>query len=145
VLRFFKRGINKVWYIDDRFPWDHNKQGVFCQVISDGLYTEIWPLLLEKAYAKIHKHYEVTNFGRPEQALVDLTNGIPEVISFKSKDFIKMKNDGTLWQKLWKAFNEGHLIWASSIKQVDNTKELGILEWHSYSVLFFIQVLQIKN
>ena len=59
MLRFFKRGINKVWYIDDRFPWDHNNQGVFCQVISDGLYTEIWPLLLEKAYAKIHKHYEV--------------------------------------------------------------------------------------
>lgn len=98
--------------------------------------AEALPLILEKAYAKIHLSYENIEGGRPEQALVDLTNGVPEVISFKSKEFGKMKNDGSFWQKIMQASNEGHLMCASSNQASDTFQnELGIVEGHAYSIL----------
>ena len=140
-LDSLREGKNNICFIDDRFPCNRNDQCVFWQVDSEESFTEMWPLMLEKAYAKVHECYEAINYGRPEQALIDLTNGIPEVISFNTKEFIKMKNDGSLWQKLYTASKESHLLWASSIKSADNSsKEIGILEGHSYSILFCTQV-----
>ena len=68
--------------VDDRFPVDDQKQSVFWKIKSDNNITEFWPVLLEKAYAKLHGCYESINGGRPEQGLVDITNGISELINF---------------------------------------------------------------
>jgi hypothetical protein len=100
VIRFFKGGRNRITYIDDFFPVKRDGRSVFCQVFSENGSTELWPIMLEKAFAKIHNSYEALDGGLPEQALVDLTNGISERISFDTKEFKQMKNDGTFWQKL---------------------------------------------
>ena len=135
-IRFFKGGKNVITYIDDRFPCNKRGKSVFCQTRSDSGVTEMWPLMLEKAFAKIHNHYEGIDGGRPEEALVDLTNGVSEVIDFDSKEFKQMKNDGSLWQKITKSCNEGHLLAASSRGTSDAVQtSMGIVEGHAYSVL----------
>lgn len=103
VIRFFKGGKNKITYIDDRFPCDSQGGSVFCEVFTENNQTELWPLMLEKAFSKIHHSYQAIDGGRPEQALVDLTNGTSQVISFSSKEFKKMKNDGSFWQTIHKS------------------------------------------
>ena len=38
---------------------------------------EIWPLLIEKAYAKLYGSYSAIEGGLVEKALEALTNGVP--------------------------------------------------------------------
>ena len=86
--------------IDDKFPCrsESDSRSLFCSIKNgeDGN-TEMWPLMLEKAYAKIHNSYEALDGGRPEHAIVDLTNGISELITFEDEEFEEMKNDGSFW------------------------------------------------
>lgn len=107
--------------------------------------------MLEKAFAKIHNSYDAISGGRPEQALVDLTNGVSELISFDSKEFKKMKNDGSFWQKLTVSCKDGHLLAASSNGTSDAVQSsLGIVEGHAYSLLDCqeidgTQLVQLRN
>ena len=100
VVRFFKMGYHKIVYVDDSFPVNRRGESVFCKVDTEDDVTEFWPILLEKAYAKLHGSYDSLSSGRPEQGLVDLTNGISEIINFESDEFHQMKNNGSFWEKL---------------------------------------------
>ena len=136
IIRFFKGGKNKITYIDDRFPCNSQGGSVFCKVFTENDQTELWPLMLEKAFSKIHHSYQAIDGGNPGQALVDLTNGTYQVISFSSKEFKKMKNDGSFWQTIYKSCDEGHLLAASSNGISDRVQsDLGIVEGHAYSIL----------
>jgi len=86
--------------IDDQFPTisSNDYRSIFCQIPSVEGEVEAWPLIFEKAYAKLHKSYAALDGGRPEHAIVDLTNGISELISFDDEEFEEMKNDGSFWQ-----------------------------------------------
>lgn len=151
VVKFYKMGNHKAIYVDDRFPVNKHNKSVFCQVITDKGVTEFWPILLEKAYAKLHGSYSALNLGFPEQALVDITNGISEEINFQSDEFIQMKNNGSFWEKLQKAVNNNHLLAASSLGENDSYEtELGIVEGHAYAVLDVceidgVRLIQLRN
>lgn len=107
--------------------------------------------MLEKAYAKLHGSYESLSAGRPEQGLVDITNGISEVISFSSKEFGEMKNNGTFWEKLLESVENKYLIAASSNGSSDSIQtDLGIVQGHAYAVLDVeeiegIRLIQLRN
>ncbi len=58
VIRFFKARKQRILAIDDRFPCRQDKRSKFCQLQYSGDSVEIWPLLFEKAYAKIHNGYD---------------------------------------------------------------------------------------
>lgn len=113
--------------------------------------TEFWPILLEKAYAKLHGSYEAINGGRPEQGLVDLTNGISELINFDSEEFEQMKNNGCFWNRLRNCIKSGYLLAASSNGESDTVEtELGIVEGHAYAVLDAqeingVQLINLRN
>ena len=47
------------------------------RVSSKGGDKEIWPLLIEKAYAKMYGNYKNIEGGLVDAALADLTNGAP--------------------------------------------------------------------
>jgi calpain-15 len=80
------------------------KDGEWCEVTVDDYFpcfplagpffsrahnNELWVLLLEKAYAKLHGNYKTLCGGEPHQALMDLT-GCPTT-SFNLKDTLVKK------------------------------------------------------
>jgi hypothetical protein len=82
--------------IDDNFPAKPNsKMHAYVQVggNSDGN-KEIWPLLIEKAYAKMYGSYPNIDGGLVDEALADLTNGAPCRFDFKDKEFKTMVTTG---------------------------------------------------
>ena len=82
--------------IDDNFPAKPNsKMHAYVQVggNSDGN-KEIWPLLIEKAYAKMYGSYPSIDGGLVDEALADLTNGAPCRFDFKDKEFKTMVTTG---------------------------------------------------
>ena len=93
-------------------------------------------MLFEKAYAKLHNGYDAIDGGRPEQAFVDLTNGIADYIDFTSDDFKEMYDDGSFWNWIVNAINSGCICACSSQGTSDTNKsDLGIVEGHAYSLL----------
>ena len=46
----------------------------------------LWPMLIEKAYAKMFGSFKNIEGGFVSEALADLTNGIPKQMSLKDKE-----------------------------------------------------------
>ena len=68
-------------------PYVHvsiNKQGV----------KEIWPMILEKAYAKLYGSYQNIDAGIIQDAMADMTNGTPSSYSFEEEECKKMIDSG---------------------------------------------------
>lgn len=86
-------------------------------------------MLLEKAWAKIHKSYERIESGFAENVLWDLTGAPTKVLSH---------DDPELWDNMWDAHNKGFLI-AASAGSTKASKELleemGLIGYHSYGIL----------
>lgn len=66
--------------VDDLFPCEPNGSPIF----ASGVQNEIWALILEKAYAKVHGSYFLLKGGFVNEALMDLT-GCP-TSSYSLKD-----------------------------------------------------------
>jgi len=151
IVKFYKMGYHKIVYVDDRFPVDNRRRSVFCQLKNDGGITEFWPILLEKAYAKLHGCYDALDMGRPEQGLVDLTGGVAETIDFESDDFKKMINNGSFWEKIVYCVRNKCLLAASSNGHDDTEdNEFGIVQGHAYGVLDIqeidgVRLIQLRN
>lgn len=72
-------GVYKIWLckngewivvtIDDYIPCYYNAGPMFSRSNGD----ELWVLLLEKAYAKVHGNYYSLRFGLTQDGLIDMT------------------------------------------------------------------------
>ena len=62
--------------VDDYLPVTSANQLVFNSSKEEG---EVWPCLLEKAYAKLQGSYFHLNLGFSTSAMVDFSGGFPEV------------------------------------------------------------------
>ena len=107
----------------------NNNKHAFVRLTSDekGI-REIWPLLLEKAYAKLYGSYSAIDGGLVEKALETLTNGAPMNIKLRDKEVEEQYNTGELWSKMlfWKAKN--YLMGAGSPSGSDtDTSSMGIV------------------
>lgn len=97
---------------------------------------EIWPLLIEKAYAKLYGSYSAIEGGLVEKALESLTNGAPLRLDFRDKEVEQQYNTGELWSKMvfWKEKN--YLMGCGSPSGSDtDVSSLGIVQGHAYSIL----------
>jgi calpain len=63
--------------IDDYLPTDGVRDFVFVKSKSR---AELWPMMLEKAYAKKYDSYEAIEGGLVDIALAEMTNGIPMTV-----------------------------------------------------------------
>lgn len=144
-LRLAKNGEWMTVIIDDYFPCYPSGGPMFSR--SNG--NELWVLLLEKAYAKVHGGYKTLTGGLPYEALIDLTGSPTTCLSFKDEKVQSMIHSGKLWELIKHYDEEGYVMaggtpgedmWTETDKNVDRAG--GLVPGHAYSV---VQVKEAKG
>lgn len=73
--------------LDDYFPTNNDKSHPFVEVFGDkNSVRNIWPMLIEKAYAKMYGCYNLIVGGLVDRTLADLCNGIPSSIDLRDDE-----------------------------------------------------------
>mmetsp|Transcript_6708 Transcript_6708/g.11902 ORF Transcript_6708/g.11902 Transcript_6708/m.11902 type:complete len:793 (+) Transcript_6708:3340-5718(+) len=136
-VRFCKDGEWIDVTIDDYFPCFPNAGPIFSR--SQG--NELWVLLLEKAYAKIHGSYMLLRGGWAAEGMSDLTGCPTENIEFEKEDAKRKIAQDKLWPYLLTCDVEGALISAST-RGEDRWTETGgpsqkggLVPGHAYTVI----------
>jgi len=76
-VKFFINGKWTTIVISDEFPYYVDNHGKFpIQPIGAKINGELWPALLEKAWAKIYGTYAKVQSGATEEYIYDLTGGL---------------------------------------------------------------------
>ena len=125
AVKICKNGEWREVVVDDRFPCFQGEPS-FSKAHGD----ELWVLLMEKAWAKLHGSYERIEAGFAENVLRDLTGAPTEQVYSDDQE--------KLWEKLIDAESKGYLI-AASAGTTKASKELleklGLIGNHSYGIL----------
>lgn len=138
VFKFFKNGEWQYVKIDTRIPYNAASKQPLYGYCADG--QEFWVPLMEKAYAKLHKSYEILNGGKMSEALVDLTGMVTDKYDLRSPEMRAAIESGQFWKDLKKYISQGFLVGcANIIKDQDGKPEQGfgpkgILFNHTYSI-----------
>jgi hypothetical protein len=87
-IKFYNQGVEDIVIIDDFMPMINGTDFPFTQTPNDN--KELWPLLLEKAYAKKYGSFHNIAGGFVDFALAELTNGIPETMEKADNQNLEM-------------------------------------------------------
>ncbi len=130
-VRFFKGGEEEEFVIvDSNFPVSNND---WAFVRSENG-TELWPMILEKAYAKLYGSYENIEAGKVQYALADLTGGAPQQLKLETES----NNLDAFWARLSSYYKAGYLLGAGSPEHEMGDRAQspdGIIQGHAYSLL----------
>ena len=143
--RFFKRGFPVEVVVDDAFPCVVAKAppnapataaatgaqpaAVLRPVFSISKTGELWPLVLEKAYAKLHGSYQQIEAGSSAEALEDLTGAPSTLFHVKNMDLDE------LFAKLSEAHAKGWVMCTGTREGDTEAEKLGFVTSHAYGVL----------
>ena len=134
--------------MDDYIPVDADGKCVFTKGGEDGL--EMWPTILEKAYAKLYGSYSTIEAGKVHLALADLTEeGFPEQIELATR----ANNLLSLEALLRQLDKSGALLGAGTPEHEMGDRavnEEGIVQGHAYAILDIDefegeQLIQLRN
>lgn len=133
--------INGLWeevILDDQFPV-HGYSKAIAFNKSTSAKNEIWVMLIEKAWAKVHGGYLNTDGGLTREALHDLTGAPCKTF------FTKAGNRQAHWQELLQAEQNNFIMTASSdnFNQSGNDARdaaTGLSACHAYSLLAAYEV-----
>jgi hypothetical protein len=132
AVRFWREGKWRIVIVDDRIPVDAAGRPCFAQLPEHG--CEIWVLLAEKAFAKLNGSYEAIIAGHENEALQDITGGLPQTFKLRGDKDAGSEPIGA--EKLWQELNafgdadETNLICAST-----NKAQSGIMAGHAYAII----------
>ena len=132
VVQVFKNGEWVPVMVDDRIPVDIiSSRPLFARC---GDPNEIWLLILEKAYAKVHGCYEALSGGQTDYALRDFTGGIPMQFNLAGN-----QSEGH-WTRMTNKITAGHQVLlgtacVNASASIEAELGLGILQNHAYSIL----------
>lgn len=90
AMQICKNGVWKEVVVDDFFPCDLGEPA-----FSRANGSELWVMLIEKAWAKLHGSYERIEAGLAENVLRDLTGAPTEVFEREDPDLFKKMKDAT--------------------------------------------------
>jgi calpain-15 len=103
--------------------------------------TELWVMLVEKAFAKLHGSYSQIKSGWPFEAMIDLTGAPYKDIRFHDRDISEKIANGSLWRYLCDC-DQNNFIMSCSSGGVDTMSEgtrqktaTGIIPGHAYTLL----------
>ncbi len=126
ALRIYVCGVPRTIMLDDMFPYmPSQRRWAFTHSKGD----EMWVMLLEKAWAKIHKAYENIIGGDSREALAALTGG-PTYLYLHEKT---PKNE--LWEIINSADKNNYIMTTGGKKKIK-----GIESSHSYSLINAVEV-----
>jgi len=117
--------------VDDYFPVNTtDNDWAFARSENE---KELWPMVLEKAYAKFFGSYESIESGKVCYALADLTSGVPEQIKLEQES----RNYDEFCKKIFGYYKAGYLMGAGSNANIaGNSKTInGIVQGHAYSIM----------
>lgn len=122
--------------IDDIFPCG-KKRPLFSRCHGG----ELWVLLLEKAYAKLHGSYMLLRGGCPAEGFIDLTGCPTTSVKFENEEGKELIASGKLWERMLKWDNQGALISSATEGHDEWTeaggpdKKAGLVPGHAYTVI----------
>jgi len=119
-VRFCKNGLWQSVRVDDYFPCYPGGGPMYSKSHSN----ELWVLLLEKAYAKLHGSYEAIKAGFAYEGMIDLTGAPFETHRFKDKRVIEKIENGELF-KLLLDYDSQNCVMSASTPGEDLYTETG--------------------
>ncbi|KAL4494099.1 hypothetical protein ABPG72_016055 [Tetrahymena utriculariae] len=134
VLNICWKGVWTSVILDDKFPTKGNKQICFTRSSSN----ELWAMLLEKAWAKLHGSYAKIDGGLVREVLHDFTGAPCRNFFTQGEGFV---NRQLLWQKIQYAEDKDLIVLASCMDDLlsaeqEEIKDLfGVDNTHPYTIL----------
>jgi len=143
-LRFCKNGRWQIVTVDDYFPCAPGGGPVYAR--SHG--NELWAMLIEKAYAKLHGSYESLSLGWAYEAMMDMTGAPCTTFLFTDEDVASSIESGEFWNRLVEMDSQGYILSASTPGEDTYTTtnkqapETGLIPGHAYT---FIAAKSLSN
>jgi calpain len=134
AVRFWRNNRSRIVVIDDYIPCSQYGKPVFGAFTGSNSKFEMWSLLVEKAYAKLHGGYESIVGGQEAYALQDLYGGVPA--SYKLQE--KCPTEELAWQEISNALQSGSLVGCSN--DVDDELPVGIRRTDPYGIMKLIEL-----
>ena len=137
LVRLFNGGEEEVFVLVDDYFYKYTDNPDWVYVHSDRSNEKervIWPMVLEKAYAKMYGGYDKIEGGLIHIALAELTGCVPQLINIATEygDHIDQ-----FWNKLLAYHENGYLLGAST-PNTEITEEVSqkkMVKGHAYSIL----------
>lgn len=132
-MSIYVRGIPFTYYIDDYIPFNQYKKPAFAAIATDG---SLWPMLMEKMWAKLNGNYEITVGGGTDE-LFSFIAGIP-VKSYSNTGSEVNKVGANAYNLIKPAADKGYVIAAGvsgcgANGDADATSQ-GLICGHAYSI-----------
>lgn len=143
TLRFCKMGIWQTVRVDDFFPCYPAAGPIYSRSNGD----ELWVLLIEKAYAKVHGCYEAIRAGYAYEGMIDLTGCPSKTIRFDDPIIQHRISTGDLWTDLLR-YDEENFIMSASTPGEDSVTEhgrfakssTGLIAGHAYTLISAVRI-----
>uniref|UniRef100_M4BRQ6 Calpain catalytic domain-containing protein n=1 Tax=Hyaloperonospora arabidopsidis (strain Emoy2) TaxID=559515 RepID=M4BRQ6_HYAAE len=135
AVRFWRNNRSRVVVVDDFIPCSKYGKPVFGSFTGSNGKFEIWSLLVEKAYAKLHGGYEAIVGGQEGYCMQDLFGGVPARYTLQEKCL----DEDSAWRTMISVLQSGSLVGCSN----ENTAaELptGLLKTYAYGIMKLVEL-----